>query len=135
MEIDMAGKYYAVKEGRNIGVFGTWDECKAQVDGYSGAIYKSFKTLDEAKAFLEMNPSQTALNAIGCKEFRPYFNGTDSLENCVENLNRETRRYAKRQLTWFKRNSKINWFYADEMSPQELLYEVDKAVINYLGGD
>ncbi len=91
--------------------------------------------LDEAKAFLEMNPSQTALNAIGCKEFRPYFNGTDSLENCVENLKRETRRYAKRQLTWFKRNSKINWFYADEMSPQELLNEVDKAVINYLGGD
>lgn len=48
----MASKYYAVKEGRNIGVFGTWDECKAQVDGYSGAVYKSFKTLDEAKAFI-----------------------------------------------------------------------------------
>lgn len=48
----MAGKYYAVKEGRNIGVFGTWEECKAQVDGYSGAVYKSFKTMDEAKAFI-----------------------------------------------------------------------------------
>ena len=50
--ISMAGKYYAVKEGRNIGVFGTWEECKAQVDGYSGAVYKSFKTMDEAKAFI-----------------------------------------------------------------------------------
>ena len=48
----MAGKYYAVKEGRSIGVFGTWEECKAQVDGYSGAVYKSFKTMDEAKAFI-----------------------------------------------------------------------------------
>ncbi len=48
----MASKYYAVKEGRNIGIFDTWDECKAQVDGYSGAVYKSFKTLDEAKAFI-----------------------------------------------------------------------------------
>ena len=48
----MAEKYYAVREGRNIGVFGTWDECKAQVDGYSGAVYKSFKTLGEAKAFI-----------------------------------------------------------------------------------
>ena len=91
--------------------------------------------LDEAKAFLAMNPSQTALNAIGCKEFKPYFDGTDSLENCIENLKRETRRYAKRQITWFKRNTKINWFYADEMSSEELLSEVDKTVIYYLGGD
>lgn len=91
--------------------------------------------LDEAKAFFAMNPSQTALNAIGCKEFKPYFDGNDSLENCVENLKRETRRYAKRQITWFKRNSKINWFYADEMSTDELLSAVDRAVINYLGGD
>ncbi len=55
----MAGKYYAVKEGRNIGIFGTWDECKAQVDGYSGAVYKSFKTLDEAKAFIGITVDKT----------------------------------------------------------------------------
>ncbi len=48
----MASKYYAVKVGRNIGIFGTWDECKAQVDGFPGAIYKSFSTLNEAKAFI-----------------------------------------------------------------------------------
>lgn len=48
----MAGKYYAVKEGRNIGVFNSWDECKAQVDGYSGAVYKSFKTMEEAENFI-----------------------------------------------------------------------------------
>jgi len=48
----MASKYYAVKVGRRTGIFGSWDECKAQVDGYSGAVYKSFKSLDEAKAFV-----------------------------------------------------------------------------------
>lgn len=46
-------KYYAVKNGRKIGIFETWDECKSQVDGYSGAIYKSFQNLDEAKNFIK----------------------------------------------------------------------------------
>ena len=40
----MAGKFYAVKEGRNIGIFESWIDCKKQVDGYSGAKYKSFKS-------------------------------------------------------------------------------------------
>lgn len=48
----MAGKFYAVKKGKTTGIFLTWDECKAQVDGYSGAIYKSFKTREEALTFL-----------------------------------------------------------------------------------
>ena len=45
-------KYYAVKKGRIPGVYHTWDECKKQVDGYSGAVYKSFSSLHEANDFL-----------------------------------------------------------------------------------
>lgn len=45
-------KFYAVKKGRNPGVYSSWDDCKVQVDGYSGAIYKSFKTEEEAIAFV-----------------------------------------------------------------------------------
>lgn len=48
----MAGKYYAVKAGKKTGIFRTWEECKASVNGYSGAIYKSFKTREEANAYL-----------------------------------------------------------------------------------
>ncbi len=48
----MAKKYYAVKQGRETGIFTTWDACKAQVMGYSGAVYKSFPTLEEAQAYL-----------------------------------------------------------------------------------
>ena len=40
-------KYYAVKNGRKIGIFETWDECKAQVEGFSGAEYKSFTKKEE----------------------------------------------------------------------------------------
>lgn len=49
----MAGKFYAVKEGRNTGIFESWDECKKQVDGYSGAKYKSFKSMEEAQEYIE----------------------------------------------------------------------------------
>lgn len=48
-------KFYAVKKGKKTGIFSTWDECKEQVTGFKGAIYKSFKTLSEAEAFLERN--------------------------------------------------------------------------------
>ena len=45
-------KFYAVKEGKKPGIYHTWDECKEQVNGYSGAVYKSFTNEEEAKAFL-----------------------------------------------------------------------------------
>ncbi|MCX4326900.1 MAG: ribonuclease H family protein [Lachnospiraceae bacterium] len=47
----MAGKYYVVRNGRTPGIYRTWDECRAQVDGFSGAVYKSFKTEKEALEF------------------------------------------------------------------------------------
>lgn len=48
----MAKKYYAVKAGKKTGIYETWDECKEQVDGYSGASYKSFKTIAEAFEYM-----------------------------------------------------------------------------------
>ena len=48
----MAGKYYVVKKGRKPGIYTNWETCKRMVDGFPGAIYKSFRTLSEAEAFL-----------------------------------------------------------------------------------
>jgi viroplasmin and RNaseH domain-containing protein len=45
-------KVYAVRNGKKTGVFNTWDECKEQVNGFKGAEYKSFKTLEEAKNYV-----------------------------------------------------------------------------------
>lgn len=45
-------KYYAVKIGKTPGIYSTWDECKIQVEGVSGAIYKSFSTLKDAEQFM-----------------------------------------------------------------------------------
>ena len=47
------GKVYAVKKGRKTGIFYTWDECKEATNGYPSPDFKSFKTLEEAEAYLD----------------------------------------------------------------------------------
>lgn len=49
----MEKKYYAVKVGKIPGIYFSWEDCKAMVNGYPGAVYKSFTNLTEAEAFLE----------------------------------------------------------------------------------
>lgn len=70
--------------------------------------------LDEAQSFFECPLGRTAKQAIGYKELYPYFSGEKSLEECVENLKMQTRRYAKRQLTWFRRDERIKFLYIDD---------------------
>ncbi len=79
--------------------------------------------VDEVRAFYETHSPKTAAQAIGCKEFLGYLSGEKTLEQCAEDLRRETRRYAKRQLTWFKRNEKISWLNHDEYDSHEQLRE------------
>lgn len=55
----------------------------------------------------------TAAQAIGYKELADYFSGNGSLEMCVETLKRRTRNYAKRQLTWIKRDPSVFWLTYD----------------------
>ena len=48
-------KFYAVKKGKKPGIYNTWEQCKAQVLKFPGAIYKSFKNLSEAQNFIKIN--------------------------------------------------------------------------------
>ena len=52
--------YYAVKVGRNPGVYKTWDECNSQVNGFPKAIYKKFSTLEEAEIFADVKNKSSA---------------------------------------------------------------------------
>ncbi|MGN0649407.1 MAG: tRNA (adenosine(37)-N6)-dimethylallyltransferase MiaA [Oscillospiraceae bacterium] len=61
----------------------------------------------EARQCFNSPDRPTAAQAIGCKELYPYFRGEKTLAECVEELKRETRRYAKRQLTWFRRDERV----------------------------
>ena len=70
----------------------------------------------EAKDYLSQENTATSSQAIGCKELKPYFDGEITLAEAADNLRQATRRYAKRQLTWFRRNKEINWILIDKFN-------------------
>ena len=72
--------------------------------------------LKEAKAVFSMEHPGTAAQAIGYKEFFPFFRGECSLEESVAQVKRESRKYAKRQLTWFRRDGSVEWLCVDEFN-------------------
>lgn len=84
--------------------------------------------LEEARSFFEGEASSTARQAIGYKELKPYFDGECTLEEAVEKLRRETRRYAKRQLTWFRKRENINWIYIDGKSKAEIVSDAVRII-------
>lgn len=85
--------------------------------------------LDEAKHILAGECSMTAQKAIGYKELAPYFDGMCSFEQAIEKLKMETRRYAKRQLTWFKRDKEVKWFNIDAFDSYD---ELSTSVLKYV---
>jgi len=69
--------------------------------------------LDEAKLVYDHRQTyRTAAQAIGYKEFFPYFEGTAPLDACTEKLKQASRNYAKRQLTWFRHMDGVVWLDA-----------------------
>lgn len=84
----MAKKYYVVKVGKSVGIYNNWEDCKKQVIGFSGAIYKSFSTLEEAKEYLnngniEVKSGGFNLEDIAEDEIVAYVDGSykkDTLE-------------------------------------------------------
>lgn len=76
--------------------------------------------LEEAKSFYAKR-HLNSLNTVGYKELFSYIDGELSLENAIEKIKTNTRRYARRQITWFNKDSQFNWLPPDSSS-----------VINYL---
>ena len=70
--------------------------------------------LDEAQRLYPMR-HLNALNTVGYKEMFAYIDGTWTLEEAVERIKGNTRRYARKQLTWYKKDEQIRWFHPDEI--------------------
>lgn len=79
--------------------------------------------VEEARTLLSGEGASTAAQAIGCKELEPYLSGRSTLEECIELLKRQTRRYAKRQLSWFRREERMHWYLADRFAAIEKLLQ------------
>lgn len=87
--------------------------------------------LEETQSLLEdgvFEKNATAAQAIGYKELLTYFRGERELENAIEDLKMATRRYAKRQLTWFSSHGDVKWLLADKKSLLELTDEAEKII-------
>ena len=74
--------------------------------------------LDEAKRWYPQRDFQS-LNTVGYKELFSYFDGQWSLEEAVERIKGNTRRYCRKQLTWFKRDDSIRWFNLSDTNPSD----------------
>lgn len=70
---------------------------------------------------LEAVAHLNALQTVGYSEWKDYFEGKISKEKVIENIQQNTRHYAKRQMTWFKRDPAINWFNASTVDPNQVL--------------
>jgi len=89
-----------------------------------GSLYKKINTrvekmftlglIEEVKRLLKGKLSKTASCAIGIKQLKDYFDGKYSLEEARRLIQQETRRYAKRQLTWFRKDKRIKWINIGE---------------------
>ena len=64
------------------------------------------------------------INIIGYSEFIDYFNGLISYDEAVESIKRNSRRYAKRQFTWFKNDHSYIWYDLDKMCEEEIIRDI-----------
>ena len=88
--------------------------------------------LQEAREMLADDSFQTAAQAIGYKELKRYFSGMETLPEAAEKIRQETRRYAKRQLTWFRKNPDIQWLYVEDYAGFSDLAEEAAKKVNVL---
>lgn len=86
--------------------------------------------IEEVKVVMELNlpADSTAMQGIGYKELIPYLRNEMSLDECIEILKRNTRRFAKRQLTWFRRDERIQWFEVDQIEWTTIIEKIDKMI-------
>ncbi|SDK49163.1 tRNA (adenosine(37)-N6)-dimethylallyltransferase MiaA [Natronincola ferrireducens] len=80
---------------------------------------------------MNYNEDLIALKGLGYKEIISYLNGNSTLEEAIDILKRDTRRYAKRQLTWFNRLENIKWFNLSDYSSSEKLFN---NIVQYVEG-
>ena len=105
-EVKYDFKLFAINMDRNI----LYDRINKRVD-----VMISNGLIDEVKNLIDKyNKIPTAMQGLGYKEVVEYFNGKYSKEDMIEKIKMESRRYAKRQLTWFRRNKNIKWLDASK---------------------
>ena len=81
--------------------------------------------VEEVKEILAMgySPKLNSLNTVGYKETIAFLNGKMTEKETIEKIKQNTRRYAKRQITWFRKNNKIKWLSGNEKNIAEMILQ------------
>jgi len=87
--------------------------------------------VDEAKGILKrgFNSDLNSLQTTGYQEAIDFLQGKIKFDDMVSLIKRNTRRYAKRQMTWFRKDNRITWVEADEKNPREIAEEIQKRLV------
>ena len=92
--------------------------------------------MKEAKCIYDMRYDHNlpAMRSIGYQQLFSYFDGNCTLEEAVEQIKLDTRHFAKRQLTWFKRDERISWYDVTEWddTKSELIQELSDQTNNWV---
>ncbi|MCP1638658.1 tRNA dimethylallyltransferase [Streptococcus gallinaceus] len=113
-------------------VIGLSDERQVLYDRINERVDKMMKAglLAEAKWLYEAYPDCQAARGIGYKELFPYFSNQQSLEEVTDTLKQATRRFAKRQLTWFRNRMKVDFYHISEPGMKEQIIEDVEAFLH-----
>jgi tRNA dimethylallyltransferase len=119
----------------NIAYIGLNMDRKTLYDRINDRVDKMFDMglVEEVKKLKEFgyNKNMTSMQAIGYKEVFDYIDGIHSLEETKDIIKQSSRRYAKRQLTWFRRDERIHWVNVDEFDSLEQIIE---NIISFIEG-
>jgi len=113
--------FYSDKKGHEtdgtlyLGLFEDREILKKRIDERVDSMIES-GLVEEVEGLRKMGygPGLKSMRSIGYREINSYLDGVCTLDNCIETIKRETKKYAKRQMTWFRKNSRIHWFRREE---------------------
>lgn len=107
-----------------IGLFRDRPELYARIDLRVDQMVQE-GLVEEVEGLMKKYPQQpTALQALGYKEIVQHLEGKESLGDAIERLKRDTRRYAKRQLSWFRRNEQMHWFNRSNEPDDQIIQKI-----------
>jgi tRNA dimethylallyltransferase len=101
-----------------IGLYRDREELYRRIDSRAELMVES-GLVDETRKIIDMGYSDNSkpLQSLGYKYFIHYIKGRTSLEEALRSMQRDTRHYARRQMTWFRAEGDIEWFHPDEAGP------------------
>ncbi len=111
-----------------IGITRHREELYQMIDARVDAMFRS-GLVDEVRALMQMGPDRTPLQAIGYKEIARYLNQEIDLQEAERLIKRNSRRYAKRQFTWFRQEQAINWIDATGMKNGVQVFQAVKQAL------